>query len=383
MKHLIWVFCVLTLISCQKDQAEPVELPSALAYTPNSLQMMQGTTKSSATPSIKGTAPITYSLTSSPANSGITINAQGVIEVANTVTANTYNISVTATNSGGSTKFDNVYTVVVTPPVFPASNLAYSPNTLTITEGNTGTSASPTVSGTAPFTFAVSSAPASNAISINNQGVISVANTIAKGTYTLSVSATNAGGTTNFANIYTVTVNAAPIAPANLTYVPASLSITQGNTSNSSTPSVQGTAPITFSVSTSPTNNAITINAQGVINVANTSPAGTFLVSVQASNSVGNTTFTNVYTVTVNAPTTFNTDIQPLIASKCTPCHVAGGSQQNFTVYNNAKTKITSILDRIQRAQGSAGAMPQGGPALSTAEINLIKKWQTDGLKEQ
>jgi hypothetical protein len=345
--------------------------------------MTQGTTQSSATPSIKGTAPITYSLTSSPANSGITINAQGVINVANTVTANTYNISITATNAGGSTKFDNVYTVTVTPQVFPASNLAYSPNALTITEGNAGTSATPTISGTAPFTFAVSSVPTTNLITINNQGVINIANTIAKGTYTLSVSATNASGTTNFPNVYTVTVNAAPIAPANLTYIPASLSVLQGNTSNSSTPSVQGTAPITFSISsTSPTNNAITINAQGVINVANTSPAGTFLVSVQASNNVGNTNFANVYTVTVNAPTTFINDIQPLIASRCTPCHVAGGSQQNFTVYTNAKSKITNILDRIQRSAGSAGAMPQGGPALSTAEINLIKKWQTDGLKE-
>jgi hypothetical protein len=384
MKHIhyLWVFVTLLFLGCQEEpKPEPAQAPDGLTYAPNTLQLVQGTAGNSVTPTITGTAPITYTLASSPAQSGITVNAQGVIQVANNVAVGVYNISVTATNEGGSKTFNNVYTVTVTAPVLPASNLAYSPNTLTRTEGTAGSSVMPTISGTAPFTFQVSSSPTSSAISINSQGVIQLATNATAGTYNVSVSATNGAGTVNFSNVYTITVNVTQTAPTGLTYSINTLSLLNGVAGTSVIPTVQGTQPITFSiVSVNPTNSAITIDAQGRIQVANNSDLGTFQVSVKATNNIGNTTFNNIYTVTVRMPVTYNNDISPLLTSRCGGCHSSGTN--NWTLYTNTKNKITSILDRIQRPQGAVGFMPQGGTPLTLQEINLIKQWQTDGLKE-
>lgn len=384
--YAIVLFFALTVLGCKENEPEPAQAPSDLAYSPSTLTVVQGSTANSAKPSIKGTTPITYTVSSSPTQAGITINAEGIIQVANTVPVGTYSLSVTANNAGGNKTFSNIFTVTVNAPTFVASNLAYSPNTLTITEGNAGTSATPSISGTAPFTYQVSTSPNTASITINSQGVIQVANTIAQGTYNVSVSATNSAGTANFNNVYTVTVNAAPIAPANLVYSPISFTVLQGTAQTSNLPSIQGTQPISFEItSVTPANAAISINAQnGRITVANNSTAGAFKVSVKATNSVGNTTFTDVFTVNVRAPITFNADIQPLLQSRCSPCHVAGGSQPtNWTVYNTSKLSIDNIINRVQRTQGSAGFMPQGGQPLSATDINKLQQWKLDGLKEQ
>jgi len=82
--------------------------------------------------------------------------------------------------------------------------------------------------------------------------------------------------------------------------------------------------------------------------------------------------------------TTFMTDIQPLIQKNCSNCHVTGGTRPtNYTDYATAKAAITEILDRVQRPRGTVGAMPQGRDFISAADLALLKKWQTDGLKEK
>ena len=141
--------------------------------------------------------------------------------------------------------------------------------------------------------------------------------------------------------------------------------------------------PISFAiVSVTPSNAAITMNAQGAIQVGTSSVAGVFTVNVSATNSVNTTNFNNAFVVTVRAPITFNVNIQPLIASKCGSCHIPGGSQTNYTDYNNSKISIDTILDRVNRAVGTSGAMPQGGPQLSLAERALLLQWKNDGLKQ-
>lgn len=387
---LLRVYLVVTLIaltwlvSCQPDaEPTPAIAPNALVYSPNTLQLAQGTAGNSVAPTIQGTAPFTYSVASNPTQSGITINAQGAIQIANTVPVGTYTLGVTANNEAGSSTFANAYTVTINAQVLPPSALAYSPNNLTTIEGIVANSATPTISGTAPFTYNVTASPATGGITINSQGVINVANVTVKGTYVLNVSAMNSAGTVNFPNIYTVIVNQANTAPANLTYSPSALNLLQGGAGNSSTPTVQGTQPISFAiVSVTPSNAAITMNAQGAIQVGTSSVAGVFTVNVSATNSVNTTNFNNAFVVTVRAPITFNANIQPLIASKCGSCHIPSGSQTNYTDYNNSKISIDTILDRVNRAVGTSGAMPQGGPQLSLAERALLLQWKNDGLKQ-
>jgi len=79
----------------------------------------------------------------------------------------------------------------------------------------------------------------------------------------------------------------------------------------------------------------------------------------------------------------YKTDIQPIIEANCISCHSAVGpaSYKPFTNYNQVKTEIDNILDRIQRPNGDPQKMPQGG-SLSANQINIFKKWKADGLLE-
>ena len=82
---------------------------------------------------------------------------------------------------------------------------------------------------------------------------------------------------------------------------------------------------------------------------------------------------------------TYTTDTKAIFVANCTPCHLAGSSvnANKWDDYTQAKAKIANILDRIQRAEGTAGAMPRNGKKLPDATIAKIKKWLDDGLLEK
>ena len=81
---------------------------------------------------------------------------------------------------------------------------------------------------------------------------------------------------------------------------------------------------------------------------------------------------------------TYAADIKPIFVANCAPCHLAGGANPNkWDEYAQAKAKVATILDRIQRAEGTAGAMPFKGKKLSDETIAKIKKWVDDGLLEK
>lgn len=91
--------------------------------------------------------------------------------------------------------------------------------------------------------------------------------------------------------------------------------------------------------------------------------------------------------ISENAPlpemVTYNKDVKMIIQNNCVVCHSSTGSVPYFplTDYTAAKNAIDHVLDRIQRASGDPQKMPQGG-TLSPDQINIIKKWKTDGLLE-
>ncbi|MDF0720935.1 hypothetical protein P0M11_13095 [Kaistella sp. PBT33-4] len=78
----------------------------------------------------------------------------------------------------------------------------------------------------------------------------------------------------------------------------------------------------------------------------------------------------------------FAKDVKPIIDNSCIVCHSPGGISGFYplTDYNKVKNAADNILDRIQRPTGDPQKMPQGG-ALSQPDIDLIKKWKTDGLQ--
>jgi Cytochrome C oxidase, cbb3-type, subunit III len=87
----------------------------------------------------------------------------------------------------------------------------------------------------------------------------------------------------------------------------------------------------------------------------------------------------------VVAKISYDKDIKPIFVTNCAPCHLAGGANPNkWDQFDVAKSKITSILDRVQREPGTTGFMPRNGTMkLSAENITKLKQWVTDGLLEK
>src|SRR5689334_203219 len=74
---------------------------------------------------------------------------------------------------------------------------------------------------------------------------------------------------------------------------------------------------------------------------------------------------------------TYTANIQPVIATSCSPCHIAGkGNKKSLDNYTAASSTIDEILSRIQRNPGEKGFMPAMHPKLDDATINLFKQWK-------
>ena len=92
---------------------------------------------------------------------------------------------------------------------------------------------------------------------------------------------------------------------------------------------------------------------------------------------------------TGNPPATttisYTKNVKAIIDANCISCHQTGKSAafRPLTTYAEVKTAVenTNLLNRIQLQNGQQGIMPQGG-RMSQANIDLIVKWNTDGLKD-
>jgi hypothetical protein len=263
--------------------------------------------------------------------------------------------------------------------VLPPSALAYSVNRVEVTEGQRTTSVAPTLQGNPPFTFSATSNPASPLISIDNQGVIAAAETLAPGTYQVSVTVGNSAQMVVFNNAFTIQVNRRILPPASLVYNPVTLETNFGTAATSAAPTLAGTSPFTFSIATSSTSNAqITINANtGAITAGTGTPAGTYRIDVAAQNPAGTVTFANALTITVRSTQQVLTTWRDVQASLvvCGNCH-------NYNAVAAARTNINAIINRVSRAPGSAGFMPRSGTALTAVQIEALRQWLADGLTD-
>ena len=84
---------------------------------------------------------------------------------------------------------------------------------------------------------------------------------------------------------------------------------------------------------------------------------------------------------------TYTEDVKTIIDNNCIFCHSnppVNGAPISLTTYNEVKNAIqnNSLLDRISKQTGEAGAMPLGGSRLPKNQIDLMIQWLTDGLLE-
>lgn len=384
--QLVFLTVVLVVSSCTHDPVfTAIEAPSDLKYLPDSLSVQVGSVANSVEPTLSGTGPFTFNFSAIPSSAGnISIDEGGIIRVSDQLAAGKYMISVVVINSSGSVNFPDVYKVRAYDPVRPPSQLVYTPSTVNVLTGTSFTSTAPSISGTGPFTFSLTNNPASGKISINNQGVVTTTAALASGSYVLDIQVTNSIGNETFNDVLTINVSNTAISPSNLSYSVNAMTMNSGATGTSVTPTISGTSPFTFSLTSSPDGGAsITIDNYGIITTKSSLDPGSYKLSVNVTNSAGSGNFPDIYTINVNQvkAVTFTNDVKPLLTQYCSTCHTTG-PQTIYTNYANASRDINLILDRVQRKQGSAGFMPKNGAPLTAAQIQILKDWLAQGLPQ-
>lgn len=82
------------------------------------------------------------------------------------------------------------------------------------------------------------------------------------------------------------------------------------------------------------------------------------------------------------ADSSFQTNIKPIIESKCFPCHSANGNSSDLSTYDNFSSDSASVKERINLPQSDSRHMPtQVNPQLDNCELAAINKWVKAGAK--
>lgn len=301
------VIALLTAIGCGGgDDGQGPTGSISLTASPSALTVQQGGTGTVTVTLVRGGGfadPVNVSVTGLPSGvtlsvlpaqlTGQTTQAVVTVNVASTVPAGTYTATVSGTATGVGTA-TVTYTLTVTASPGPTANFAITaaPNALSVTPGGTGNStitvartnltadialtlASPPAGITGAFTPAtLSGATLTSAL------VISVAANVAAGVYPVTVQ--GVGGSLTRTAVVTVTVGTA--SSVSLSLNPATLSIQQGSSGQSTLTATRTNyiGTITPSVTGNPAGMTVTFNPDPIL--GNTS---TVTVSVGAAVAVG------------------------------------------------------------------------------------------------
>ena len=230
--------------------------------------------------SVTAAHSITFTLSNAPA--GMVVNSSGVVSWPNPI-AGSYSVTARAQDSLTGLSGNGVYTVTISKPQPPVVNGA-------TVKGTAGTPLSFTVSVTAAHAVSYTLSGAPTGMTVSSAGVMNWASPIV-GTYNVTVKATDSTTGLSGTGVYSIAV-AAPLPP---TVAPGSISGTAG-LSLSFSVSVSAPNAVSFALSGAPA--GMTIAASGVISWP-TPTAGTYAVTVIATDTKTNLTGRGVYTVTI------------------------------------------------------------------------------------
>lgn len=248
-----------------------------------------------------GTPPWSgYQVTNLPAGVAITGTTANTVTISGTPTqAGSFNLNASATDSStgnGPYTVGQAFTLTVAGPTL---TLAPASPALNATYATAFTQAFSTTGGVGPYTYAVSGTlPAGVSLS----GATLSGTPTAPGSYTFTITATDAGASGVGAPFTTSRVYTLEVAAPTLTLTPATLpASTAGTVYTQALSASGGVAPYSFALSAGTLPAGLTLTSSGTL-AGTPTEAGTFNVSVTATDTYGQAV-TRAYALEVAQPT--------------------------------------------------------------------------------
>jgi hypothetical protein len=234
-----------------------------------------------------GIGTTTFSLSGGTLPSGMTLAADGTLS-GTPAQPGSFPITVTVTDSNGCTG-SNTFTLTIACQVITVTN---PPNAA----GTVGTPFSASFAqsgGIGAVTFSLASGALPNGVALASNGTLSGTPT-QPGTFTITVTATDANGCSGTGTSYTLTIACQNITATN----PSVSSGTVGTPFSASFAQSGGIGTVTFSLASGTLPNGVTLASNGTLSGTPTQP-GTFTVTVTATDANGCSGTSTPYTLTI------------------------------------------------------------------------------------
>ncbi|WP_162009971.1 Ig-like domain-containing protein [Paenibacillus xylanilyticus] len=338
---------------------------NSVTVTPTNPSVVQGGTEQlTATVDVVGGAAQTVTWSSSDTNGNVTVDANGLVSVAANATPGPYTITATSTVDG--TKSGSATVTVTSAPA--VNSVTVTPTNPSVVQGDTEQlTATVDVVGGAAQTVTWSSSDTNGNVTVDANGLVSVAANATPGPYTITATSTVDGTKSGSA---TVTVTSAP-AVNSVTVTPTNPSVVQGDTEQlTATVDVVGGAAQTVTWSSSDTNGNVTVDANGLVSVAANATPGPYTIT--ATSTVDGTKSGSATVTVTSAPAVNSVTVTPTNSSVVqggteqltATVDVVGGASQSVT-WSSSDTNGNVTVDANGLVSVAANATP--GPYTITA----------------
>ena len=263
--------------------------PSSISYNPSFLTLTKDSTMTAATPTSSGGTVVSWTISTTLPSGLVFDTSTGEISGTPTVVSSAVTYTVTAINSGGSAS--GTVTILINDA--PPSSVSYTPSSLTLTKDVSMSPVTPTSAGGAVDSWSINPPlPAGLSFNISTGEILGTPTGISAST-NYTVTATNAGGSGTA--IVTIEVN--DVAPYGIAYSGTPYTLTKGSVMTADTPTANGGAVTSWSISPSLPAGLSFSTSNGEISGTPTEIISATSYTVTAFNSGGNATTTIIITV--------------------------------------------------------------------------------------